>query len=239
MVDVTDTPYCLVNLGGMQLPLGKKTKRGGKQLVGQGQVQAFYHAHWYRYPLMAWLNLIASSSCHETTGFDIAFLTELDPTWSDSMMSFVIHPEAIIFANPQAQAACAADSMSATLLNKPLDKLFWCAGSQGSHYPLSGHINAPLSPIQASLLLAERVNFKMHRLSLVTDSSADSPCFEKPQLILPKSRYRYQLVNQVADGNHCWPSGHSSLEWESFKIKPQTYSQYGYLVWRKKNCVFL
>lgn len=239
MVDVTDTPYCMVNLGGMQLPLGKKTKRGGKQLVGHGQVQAFYHAHWYRYPLIAWLNLVTSSSCHQTEGFDVAFLTELDPTWSDSMMSFILNPEAILFANPPAQAACAADSMSATLLNKPLDKLFWCAGSQGSHYPLSGHINAPLSPVQSALLLAERLNFKMHRLTLVKDSDPNSPCFEKTYPVLPKSRYRYQMVNQVTDGHHCWPSGHSSLEWESFKIKPQTYAQYGFLVWRKRNCVFL
>ncbi len=239
LVDVTDSPYCLVNLGGVQLPLGQKTRRGGKQLVGHGQTSAFYHVHWYKYPLLAWLNLITSAGCHQGGDFDIAYLTELDPTWSDSQMSFVLNPEAVLFGNQAAASACAADSISSTLSKKPLDKLFWCAGSQGNHYPLSGHINAPISPVQSSLLLAERMNFKMHRELMTADSDPYSPCMEKHYPVLPKSRYRYELVNQVSDGKHCWPSGHSALSFEALKIKPHTYSQYGYLVWRKRNCVFL
>jgi conjugal transfer pilus assembly protein TraU len=239
LVDVTDSPYCLVNLGGIQLPLGQKSRRGGKQLVGHGQTSAFYHVHWYKYPLLAWLNIITSAGCQQGGDFDIAYLTELDPTWADSQMNFVMHPEAVLFGNSLAASACAADSISSNLTKKPLDKLFWCAGSQGSHYPLTGHINAPISPLQSSLLLAERMNFKMHREMMTTDSDPNTPCFERHYPVLPKSRYRYELVNQVADGKHCWPSGHSTLEWESFKIKPHTYSQYGYLVWRKRNCVFL
>ena len=238
LVDVTDTPYCLSNLGGVQLPIGQSHKRGGKHLVGQGQTSAFDHAHWYRYPLIAWLNLITSAGCRQAGDFDIAYLTELDPTWSDSEMSFMVSPESVLFANPVTQSACVADSVSSTLQKKPLDSLFWCAGSQGSHYPLSGHINAPLSPVQTSLLLAERLNFKLHREQLITDSSGDDPCTEKRLPITPKSRYRYEMMNMVADGKHCYPSGYSTLAWEISKIKPQSYSQYGYLVWRKRNCNF-
>lgn len=239
MVDVTDAPYCLVNLGGTQLHLGSKVRRGGKQVIQEGEMHAFYHVHWYKYPLIAWLNLITSSGCQQGGDFDIAYMTELDPTWNDSEMAFVLNPEAVLFGNPVSAGSCAADSLSSTLRNQSLDSLFWCAGSQGSMYPLTGHVNAPLSPVQAALLLTERMNYKMHREALITDSNAKDSCKEHRLPVLPKSRYRYEMVNQVADGKHCYPSGHSTLDWEIDKIKPHTPGQYGFLVWRKRNCVYL
>lgn len=240
LVDVTDTPYCLVNLGGHRIPLGKESSRGGRSVSTPEEASAFFHVHWYRYPLIAWLNLITSAGCQQGGDFDVAYLSELDPTWKDSEMQLVFNPEAVLFGNPIAGSACAADSLSSTFQNKPLDSLFWCAGSQGNYYPLSGHVIAPLSPVQTALLLTERMNYKLHRFPpLIADSSADSPCEEHHLSVLPKSRYRYEMVNQVADGKHCYPSGHTTLDWEMNKIKPHTPDQYGFLVWRKRNCVFL
>jgi conjugal transfer pilus assembly protein TraU len=242
LTDVTDTPYCFVNLGGLKLNLGVKRGRGGRHVVGNGQMSAFFHVHWYKYPLIYWLNLITSVGCQQGGDFDIAYLTELDPTWQDSEMSFVLSPESALFGNPIAASSCAADSLSSTFQNKPLDSLFWCAGSQGTHYPMTGHVTAPNSPIQTALLLTQRMNYKMHReLPFLSDSSpkATAICTEHHYFVTPKSRYRYEMVNQIADGKHCYPSGHSTLEWEAGKIKPHTPDQYGFLVWRKRNCTFL
>lgn len=240
LADITDTPYCLVNLGGHRLNLGLKQGRGGRQAKGRGQAHAFYHVHWYKYPLIVWLNLITSMGCLQGGDFDVAYMTELDPTWRDSEMSFILSPESLLFGNPIAQGACAADSLAATLTGKPLDALFWCAGAQGSHYPLTGHVNTPLSPVQTALLLTERMNFKLHRELLISDSSPTpgAICRESHRPVLPKSRYRYEMVNQVADGKHCYPSGYSTLAWEAGKIKPHTPRQYGFLIWRKRNCTF-
>lgn len=241
LTDVTDTPYCLVNLGGTKLNIGLKSAQGGRHVVGMGQQHAFFHVHWYKYPLIYWLNLITSVGCLQGGGFDIAYLTELDPTWMDSEMSFVLSPESILFGNPITQASCAADSLSSTVRKMPMDKLFWCAGSQGTHYPLTGHVNAPVSPVQTALLLTERMNYKMHREFLLSDSSPESGaiCKEQYYPVTPKSRYRYELVNQVADGTHCYPTGYSTLAWEAGKIRADKPSQYGFLVWRKRNCTFL
>lgn len=240
LTDVTDTPYCLVNLGGHKLDLGVKRGRGGKSTLS-GSNFSFYHVHWYIYPLITWLNIITSQSCVETQEFDVAYLTELDPSWIDSEMSLVLNPETILFANPIAQVSCAADSISSTFLNKPINALFWCAGAQGSHYPLTGFVDYNYSPVQTSLLLTERLNYKLHRLQLINDSTPDYPkiCSAQNYWVIPKNRYRYEMVNQVADGKHCYPSGHSTLTWEAGKIKSHTLEQYGYLVWRKRNCVFL
>lgn len=240
LVDVTDTPYCLVNLGGHKLNLGIKQGRGGKLSDGQGSSHAFYHVHWYKYPLIAWLNLITSAGCVQGGDFDVAYMTELDPTWRSSSMSFVLNPEAILFSNPVAQASCAADSISSSTTKHSLDSLFWCAGAQGSLFPMNGHINAPVSPAQSALLLAERMNFKLHRELLIEDSTPinGNVCNQHLFPVLPKSRYRYEPVNQVVDGAHCYPFGYITMGWEAGKIKPHTPQQYGFLLWRKRNCTY-
>ena len=240
VTDVTDTPYCLVNLGGTKLNLGRNVSRGGRHVVGNGQQKAFFHVHWYKYPLIYWLNLLTSVGCLEHGDFDIAYLSELDPTWQDSEMSFLMSPEAALFANPVAASSCAADAASSTLEKLPLDSLFWCAGSQGTHYPMTGHVTSPLSPVQTALLLTERMNYRMHREPpFLMDTSATSLCREQRFGKLPKSRYRYEMVNTIADGKNCFPSGHSTLSFETQKINMYNPDQYGFLVWRKRNCTFL
>lgn len=241
LVDITDTPYCLVNLGGHKLNLGKNRGQGERTQVDDETTHSFLNVHWYKYPLVYWLNLLTDMGCMETGDFDIAYLTELDPTWHDDEMSFVLSPESVLFANPVAQASCAADALSATISKKSLDSLFWCAGAQGSHYPLTGHVQGSTSPIQTALLLTERMNFKLHREWLIKDSSPKKGkiCQEHHYLVPPKSRYRYELVNQVADGKHCYPTGRTTIDWEGFKLKPNQMNQFGFLVWRKRNCTFL
>lgn len=235
LVDVTRTPFCLVNLGGVQLDIGN---------VGMGSQssthESFYHVHWYRFPLLYWLNLLLDGLCVDTGNFDIAYLTELDPTWHDDNLAFILNPEAILFGNPAAQMACAADSVASSVKG-PLDKLFWCAGSQGSMYPLSGAVQNHVGGVQASLLLAERMAFKMHRELLMTDSvgkNAPQICQSVRSPFLPKSRYRYQMVNPIPTTGKggCHPFGATSTLWESGREYPARGEDFGYLIWRKRNC---
>ncbi len=241
IADVTDTPYCFVNLGGFKLPFAHSFRRGGRLQTDIETRQAFYHVHWYKYPLIHWLNLLMSAGCEQNGDFDLLWLTELDPTWSDSDLGLVLNPDAIFFANPVAQAACAADSLSSTILKKPLDPLFWCAGTHGNHYPLTGHVTETQSPIQMAWLLTERMNFKLHRQMQIADTIGinNLTCLELRYPFIPKSRYRYELVNQVSDGKHCYPSGYSPLLMEAGKVKPHQSDQFGFLIWRKRNCTFL
>lgn len=239
LVDVTDTPYCMVNLGGFSL--AKSMKAGTRfQVAGQGN-HAFYHVHWYKYPLIYWLNLLTDAGCMEGGDLDIGWLSELDPTWNDDSLAMIMHPDAALFANPIAQTACVADAASSTIAKTPLDSLFWCAGSQGSHYPLTGNTTYVTSPIQTAMLLAQRLNFKLHRFFLLTDSKGrgGDTCTPYHHPVTPKSRYRYELVNQVADSKHCYPSGANTMMMEAARIMPQQKDQFGFLVWRKRNCTYL
>lgn len=127
LTDVTRSPGCMVNLG-FSLPAFGKTAQGTAKKDEKQVNGAFYHVHWYKYPLTYWLNIITSLGCLEGGDLDIAYLSEIDPTWTDSSLTTILNPEAVIFANPIAQGACAADAI-ASAFNMPIDTLFWCAGS--------------------------------------------------------------------------------------------------------------
>jgi len=240
LVDVTRKPYCMVNLGGITLNMGHKGLGGSQSPIEEGY-GAFYYVHWYKYPLMYWLNVIASLGCMQNDGFDILYPSELDPTWNDSELAFILNPEATLFTNTVSRASCAADATKA-LKSTAIDSLFWCQGSQGSTYPLTGFVANQTSPISASLLLAERVDFKLHRLGAIRDSvSRDSPalCRTYTSSILPKTRYRYQMVNTIPDGKQCHPFGKSVTTWEAGHTLPNDGDNFGFLIWRKRNCCFL
>ncbi|MFA0108180.1 TraU family protein, partial [Vibrio splendidus] len=58
LVDVTRVPYCMVNMG-MQLSTSNSQQLGGAQHDSSSQTSgdAFYHVHWYKYPVIYWLQL--------------------------------------------------------------------------------------------------------------------------------------------------------------------------------------
>ncbi|HIF4013580.1 TPA: conjugal transfer pilus assembly protein TraU [Yersinia enterocolitica] len=239
LTDVTRSPYCMVNLGGFNMNIGNVGSGTGGQ-ENRASPGAFYHVHWYKYPLTYWLNIITSMGCLQDGDMDIGYLSELDPMWDSSSLSMIIQPEAILFGNVIAQAACAADA-AASLVHMPLDPLFWCAGSQGSMYPFNGYVSNEFSPMQTSLLLSERMAFKLHRQGMIMNSIGENTavCFEYPSPIIPKSRWRYHLVNKYADAGQCHPLGRSVTRWETGKNMPNDRRNFGYLFWRKRNCVFL
>lgn len=243
MVDVTRTPFCLVNLGGTKLSLGSSFNTGEVDNASSTNGHSFYYVHWYIYPLLNWLKLIDDAACAQQGDLDLAYFSELDPTWKDDELNFLINPEAVLFGNPITQMACAADSVKSTF-SLPIDALFWCAGAHGSMYPLDGWVQEHVSGVQASLLLTERVAFKLHRLGIIWDSEGvdgAALCFTHPSLILPKSRYRYQMVYPLPTTGRkgCHPFGAATFTWEAMHQYPYKGEDFGYLIWKKRNCCLL
>lgn len=236
LADVTRSPGCMVNMG-FSIPLPKTGEGGGYQSDSPSQ-GSFYNVHWYKYPLVYWLNIMTDSGCLQKGDMDITYLSELDPTWNDDELASIINPEAVLFSNPVAQAACAADAI-ASAVHLSLNPLFWCAGSQGSMYPFTGHTSNEFSPMQTSTLLTERMDFKLHREGLVEDTSGTNGavCIKHYAPILPKNRYRYQMVSPIPDAFSCHPFGQTVMRWETGHMTPTSTKDSGYLVWRKRNCV--
>lgn len=243
LVDVTRVPYCMVNMG-MKLDNNNSPQIGGRVTNRDNDASdgAFYHGHWYKYPVIYWLQLMQSSACMATDNFDIAYLTEIDPLWDDDELSFILNPEAILFGNVISQLACATEAV-ATSTNSvlPFDFLFWCMGSQGSAYPLTGTTNYRDTPIQAGTLILERLNYKLHRQGIVWESHGEDGaiCYQTPMPLMPKSRYRYQMTNTIPDALWAHPYTTTTVIWESGHDNPVSGDNFGFINFKKRNCVFL
>jgi conjugal transfer pilus assembly protein TraU len=125
------------------------------------------------------------------------------------------------------------------------DKLFWCAGCLGSIYPLSGNVSSHIGGVQASSLLATRVITKMHKLGLARQTATKDGSFNgklcKKQVapIIKKSQYRLQMTYPIPATKGpftCNTPGMSDMLYNQGKEFPYKGEDFGYLLWRKKNC---
>ena len=243
LMDVTRTPWCYPNLGGITIDAGRHAARGRTgSSGGDGAQGSIWHAHYYVYPLLSWIGLLLDFGCLQGGEFDIAWTSELDPAWLDDELSFLLNPEAALFANLPAQAACAADCVASSA-GLPLDALFWCAGCQGGMYPLTGNVTAHVGGVQASLLAAQRLVYRLHRLGLALGTSGTAAlCGRYPMPVMKKSQYRWQMTQPVPATSPltgCNPTGRSSVLWETLRELPVAGESFGYLLWRKRNCCLL
>ena len=171
LMDVSRAPWCFPNLGGLTIDPGLPAARGRTgSSGGDGAQGSVWHAHYYVYPLLSWIGALLDLGCLEGGSLDIAWTSELDPAWLDDELSFLLNPEAALFANLPAQAACAADCAAASA-GLPLDPMFWCAGCQGGMYPLTGNVAAHVGGVQASLLAAQRLVYRLHRAGIAWGTS--------------------------------------------------------------------
>jgi conjugal transfer pilus assembly protein TraU len=245
LIDVTRTPYCMVNLGGISLG-SKPEKLGGYSRSYESNRMShysFYHLHYYVYPLIYWLELITDFACLEKTTFDVAYMSEFDITWNDSKLQSLLNPEVALFANPIAKAACALDCASSTI-DMPSDAMFWCVGCSGSLYPFSGANGDHVGGVKNSNLLAARIIAKMHRVGIAEETSTDNGkvngpiCRKRKALRIKKSQYKLQMLNPKSTSKDigCWPLGYSDMLYNKFKEYPGDGEDWGYLLWRKRNC---
>ena len=238
-VEVTTTPMCSPILGGIPLggtaPIGK---RGSAKTSGASGASknSFYHVHWYIFPMTNWMEFLTDTVCVTPESFDVMMLSELEPTWADDELATIFAPEATMFANPIAQAACSADCVAASA-GFPLNELFWCAGCQGSIYPLTGNVVNHESGIQASLLVTQRMHTKLHRAFVSLDMNSDiAMCLPLPLPIINKRSYKTQMMYPIPNTLGAHPYGRSDIFWSAGKEFPVKGEDFSYLLWRRRVC---
>lgn len=243
IIEVVRHPFCLTSLNGLSVE-GVHHLRGkiGTASNAHGnKSSAFYHVHWYHFPVLSMMDVLSHGQCIEEGLWDLGYMSEFDLAWNSDEWRNVLNPESMLYALPQSQALCTVDAIqSATSI--PNDHLFWCAGAHGNLYPLTGAISHWVSGPQASLLLSERVIMKLHQQMRLSDSSETDPnhCSSIFRPIMPKSHYRLQMLYPVAEKREfaCSPTGRSSVMWESLHQFPNQGEDFTYLVWRKRNCCY-
>ena len=236
MVDVTRHAYKLIGMGGVTIGSDSIRNRGAVSTLPAEGMSSFYNVHYYKWPLLSWLGLLTDFTCTEKGEMDIPYISELDPLWNDDQLALILNPEAFLFSNPAAQAACIADC-AAVSLGRSSDKAFWCAGCQGSLYPFSGSVAHHTGGVQTSSLLVHRLLAKMHRSALLFGYEDEGSYEPKLMPVIKKSLYKTQLVYPVAQTKGpCNVLGRSSLVWGAGKSYPHEGEDFVYLIWMKRQC---
>ena len=189
-------PWCFPSLGGLQLNPGIKAPSYGANGAPHYK-EIFYQAHWYTDPVLYWLQVLLDDSCLESGQFDLAYITEVDPLWNDDILTFIINPDVALYANPVAQAVCAADCVAATT-GFGFSSLYWCAGCQGDLYPMDGNVTDTGSPVGNSVLIAERMIAKLHReLLLWAGAGQAGECGYYFQPVVDKTNYKLSMLYPI------------------------------------------
>ncbi len=236
LIEVTRTPYKLSALGGVSISKGDIRKKGAVSHVGESGKTSFYNVHYYTFPVLSWLDFLSDFSCLESGSMELAYMSEFDPFWNDDEWSYIVQPEAALFATQAAHLSCIADC-SAASLDKSLDKLFWCAGCSGSLYPFIGHIPHHLGGIQGSYLVLQRLLAKLHSMGMMWGYKKDAYCEKTAFPRLVKSQYKTQLVfPNTSPQSTCHALGKSDLIWGSLRSYPYKGEDFVYLLWRRKHC---
>jgi len=230
MIDTVSDPWCIMPLGSKIMDTGGKL--GGALNNNEGQSRAFQQVHYTIFPAWNILGMFYDIPCIQEKSFDILFATEVMPTWNNEFVSMLVNPEAVLFANPFASLACAADALM-TISGFPVNSLFWCMGSWGSTYPLAGSITAP-DYVTANAGLAARSTYLLARLGILREYDT-SGCYSTYAPIWTKDSYKFQLVKPVRDSS-CRPIGQTGLLWSSYKHPPMGGDNFMWMQFRRMNC---
>lgn len=239
LIEVTRTPFCFPTLGGFQLNIPLNKRQGTVSKTKDSSISE-YHVHVIQFPVLSVLGLITDGLCGEPPDINLLLPSELDPTWQHEGLALIQHPEAALAANHVMQETCSLDCMKANV-GLPLNHLFWCQGCQGSLYPFTGRVSAHVGGVQASNLLAGRALAKWHRLGLMWKASGtniEAICQKSLAPWIPKNTYRLSMVypRPSLGEKGCLPLGRTTTLMEANHEFPVKGEDFGWLVWRKKNC---
>ena len=234
IIETVKDPYCF-NLINVEVENGGNGfLSGGYEGTDIEASSVFTQAHYYLFNVWSLLGLFLDLPCLEPGGFDVGYLTEVDPSWSDDLLAFFLNPEALLFGNPILQMACMADSVAANV-SLPLDMLFWCMGSWGSAYPMTGNKTND-SYVQDNAAIAAKLINKLTRELLLWDYGKNV-CGPVMWPVWTKSNFRLHIMKPVRDYT-CHPIGRSGMIWASMK-NPSPVSgadNFDWVMFRKKLC---
>ena len=243
LIELVREPGCMQTLTGMGLPAIDDREWGydsGHRGPGQDLEtgSSYYHHRFLTFPLMQILEMYSPVECPAdgVMDIDIQSISEMDPTWSDDELAFFASPEASVVANPAAQAACTADSVAASV-GSPIDSLWWCAGTWGSMYPMSGNTGQGGMPQNTSLLAARTLAMQHRRGFEYNTMDPDTMC-ERAQrdYTMPKTQYRMQMFHPVAQGDRAHDIGESTYRWGKGRTIPMSGEDSVYVLWRWTEC---
>jgi conjugal transfer pilus assembly protein TraU len=227
IVETTRNPSCSRALG-VQLPSGPTNELnwGSKQVSGTTTNESggtFYNYHQVFFPITQVLNLTKFSGCapDARVDLDLGMMSEYLPYWSDDMTAFFLAPEAAAAMLPIAELPCMTEAITASF-GRPINKLWWCMGGWGRSLPPSGNTPQQLdNQTQIAALLGSRAMYMSHRFGMsMRTYKEDTLCKPRISRLFPKTQYKWQLLNPIADAKRAMWIGANTLRWSTGKQAP-------------------
>lgn len=238
--DTVKDAWCFAGFG-MDLGSSNVWGDGGSEAQGSKRgIEQGYSAevHSYFYNPLYLMELLLDMRCMEKIPVGISDLSEVRPDHKDGPLNLMLYPETLLFSNPIATAACMADAVGATA-GYPLDALFWCAGSWGSVYPMTGTSQQKGGTnVEAAANVAAKSIARGHRnLTWWGTKGQAALCGMYPQPVWMKSQYKLQPVRPIRSAL-CPPIGRTELLWGAGNNPPvpQRADNFSYMVWRWRDC---
>lgn len=193
--------------------------------------------HWYEYPVFGMLDIFKGLACKSESGFNLMYVSEIDPTWQSDAWAGIFNPEAGLFANVVAQTACIVDSVAANI-SYPLDPLFWCAGTWGGVYPTAGTANQSLYPFQLNHLVLAKFLARQARLGLAWQTIGPTAiCSAHINPIWIKSQYRVNQVYPIRRRGAPMPIGAQPIRQRPYMVtNPPGLDSTVDLIWLGQQC---
>jgi len=231
MIDAVKAPYCFASLG---ISIDGVYGNAGVQGDKEGE-HTFFQAHMLFFAPFEMLGILTDSVCFQAPNeLDIGYMTEIDPMWNDDTLAALIQPEALLFGNPVTNLACMADSISAQA-DYANPALFWCKGSWGNAYPMTGRVVAN-DLVQSSASVAAELIYKLHRQMQMWATWGEAAlCSKYPAPIWQKDAYRMQLLTPIPHPA-AMAIGKTGILWSFSKNPPFKGDNFGYIIFRKKDC---
>lgn len=238
LIEFQRIPGCSSVLNGTVFPFNKlQIGTRGNNSRGNSD-RSYNHYHYYAFPLTTILDIFVAPRCNSGgySDLDIMFMSELDPTYQNDELAFFSVPESAAVANPIAVASCAADAVSSAV-GTPIDSMFWCAGSWGSVYPLTGNVLGGWGILRDSSLLTARVLATLHRRGMeYSTAGTDNLCGGSIAPIVPKSQYKFTMFYPVPETDEAHTYGMPTAMWGSGRIIPGIGEDPVYVIWQWNDC---
>lgn len=239
--EVVRHSWCFPSLGGVSVDSGDMLRKDHGRTPRTADTRrrtSFWQVHWYQTPWLFIVEATLDNGCVEAGAWDLAYLSELDPLWDDTLAAFLLSPDASLFTSGAAFGACAVDCMSATA-GLPMESLYWCGGCQGSVFPLSGWMAGQVSNVQAWHLMAHRFAMKLSREGVLWSAHGKlGQCGPYIQPLFRKDVWRTQLVHPARTSAKpcCRPLGRTTADWAAGKSFPVEGEDGAVLMWRRRDC---
>ncbi len=196
------------------------------------------HYHYYSYPIMTMLDMWVPRNCNpgHYIDLDVMYMSEIDPTWNYDHIAFFTHPESALIASPFGALACLPDAFMSQV-GKPVNALYWCAGSWGVMFPTTGHVGTQKDLLGETSLLGARVLYQLHRRAMEWRTMGrDAMCGGSIAPYLPKNQYRFSMFHPVAETDKNHAMGEHQLLWGIGRTIPLKGEDPVYIVWRWLDC---